>query len=124
MMKIVSQRDLIRDVAARWEQAYRAAISGRQPNAATIREKTKQQIYDELRALDGEIATAEDVAAIIGNDSWCALTCSECDAVVKAIVRVEDEPSWDRAPTDLCFECVHKAQSLVDGFAREELLHV
>jgi len=102
-VKLITERTQVRDVAARWRAQY--------PGSRT---DDKDAIAEKLDALDVDTATAEDVAAIIGNDSWCGpSTCNECGAVVTVAVMVGEEPYYESATATLCFACVEKALSLM-----------
>lgn len=98
-MELITERTQVRNVAKLWRRQY--------PNS-------KQDIAEKLDALDVETATAEDVAAIIGNDSWCKPSkCNECGETVPVAVMVGEEPDYESATATLCFSCVEKALSLM-----------
>jgi len=102
-VKLITERTQLCDVATRWREQY--------PGNRT---DDKGEIAKKLDALDGETATAEDVAAIIGNNSWCAPSkCNECGAVVAVAVQVGEEPDYESRTATLCFVCVEKALSLM-----------
>jgi hypothetical protein len=115
-MKITTQRDLIRVVAARWRKAYEPfkhdgpMFSCRV--GAVSPPLSKQQIADALDALDGETATPADVAAIIGNASWTRLTCNECGKDVDAILTVGQGPGYESRTASLCMPCVKRAAAM------------
>ena len=103
-MKLLTERTLIREVAQRWAEQY----SG----AHWRKDKEKQDIGRRLAALDPERATASDVAAIIGNDSWTRIDhCDECGAEnIPAVVRLADDDA--SSATDICLPCLRKAVRL------------
>lgn len=111
-MKLTTQRDLIRIVAKRWRDTY-SPFKGELPIFSVrngfIAQKSKEQIANELDALDRETATPADVEAIIGNGSWTRLTCDECKNDVDTILTVGQNPDYDDRSTDLCLYCVNKA---------------
>lgn len=115
-MKLTTQRDLIRSVAARWRQQYepftnddKPLFSVRNGYREPIREKP---IAEKLDALDKETATAADVAAIIGNESWTRLTCDECGKDTDAVLTVGQEPDYESHTASLCRSCVERAYSI------------
>lgn len=110
-MKIRTQRQLIQAVAKRWRQQYQPF----KPDAILHGGKTKQEIADALDKLDGDTATAEDVNAIIGNDSWTDLKCDECKEYVTATIEVGDEPDYESHTAELCLNCAEKAAALIRG---------
>lgn len=104
-MKLITQRDLIRDVANRWEKQY--PEKGDLPRLAILRR---------LRALDVETASAQQVADIIGNDSWTSQSCSECgEDHADAVVQVGQELNYESRTAWLCLPCVRKAAALAGG---------
>lgn len=106
-MKLITERTQVRDVAARWASSYPT-------NGPYGRDPDKQAITKALAALDAETATAADVAAIIGNDTWCGpSTCNECGAVVEVAVQVGEEPDYESSTATLCFACVDQALALM-----------
>lgn len=70
-------------------------------------------IYEQLCQLNLEIATREDIAKIIGNDSWIRLWCDGCRKYAKAVVVVGAEPYYESPTADLCIDCVTKAYKLL-----------
>ena len=68
---------------------------------------------EELEALDKDKATAQDVAAIIGNESWTSLKCDECGNETETVVQVGQEPEYDSHTACLCVPCVKTAAGLV-----------
>lgn len=69
----------------------------------------KPEIRERLEALDVETATAEDVAAIIGNNSWTRGSCDVCGCEQSAWVRLGDEPDYDSTTLDICGMCLAAA---------------
>ncbi len=74
-MNLCTERDLIRVVAERWKHQYHG---GRSAWGTIYGDRNCETIYNELRALNPETATAADVSKIIGNQSWSAYYCSSC----------------------------------------------
>ncbi len=115
-MKITTQRDLIRKVAKRWREQYEPFTND--PPIFSWRTGTysppisKRQIAEKLDAIDTETATAADVEAIIGNDSWTDLKCDECGKYVDSVLTVGDEPDFESRTASLCRDCVKLAVSM------------
>lgn len=116
-MKLITQRDQIRTVAARWKEQYCRRAFSPAANAVidfwsrTYLHHSTEEIYNKLVALDGETATPADIAAIIGNDTWVRIShqCSECCACPSdAILHVGEEPDFDSATVYLCRDCAAK----------------
>jgi hypothetical protein len=113
-MKLLNERVLIREVARRWKVQY-AGYRGRNPKDTA----EKEAIGRKLAKLDGEMATAADVEAIIGNDSWTKIDhCDECGAEnIPAAIRLADD---SESSADICLPCLQKAMQLAKGAAGEE----
>jgi hypothetical protein len=106
MMKLVTTAERIKTVAARWKDAYPGSRWG----------ADKLAISAALDALDPLTATAEDVAAIIGNTSWTDLNdCDDCGAKGAAVIQVGEEPHYESYTAYLCPACVRKAYKLCKG---------
>lgn len=105
-MKLLTERVLIREVAQRWAEQY-ADYRGR--NRGDL-----QAIARKLAELDGETASAADVAAIIGNESWTRIDhCDECgETNPPAAVRLAEDTE---SSVDICLPCLRKAVRLARG---------
>jgi hypothetical protein len=68
-----------------------------------------------LRALDVETATAADVNAIIGNNTWASLTCDGCGEDKYRILRLGDEPDYEARWQDLCLDCLEDAKNQLEA---------
>lgn len=107
-MKLINARTLIQGVASAWRSQYPDARLG----------KDKQEIGLRLAALDGNTATAEQVNAIIGNDSWTTPpTCGECGKRGGVVVQLGEEPDYDSATAHICPGCLQQAVVLLEGGA-------
>ena len=104
-MKLIDERSLIRDVAARWRENYG---------------KSQRAIYERLRALDPETATAADVRAIIGNGTWTSRACSECKKDSPAVMQLGDEPDYESSTAWLCLDCADRAYSALVAYDAEK----
>jgi hypothetical protein len=110
-MKFLNERVLIREVAQRWAEQY----SG----AHWRKDKETQDIVRKLKALDPETATAADVAAIIGNDSWTRIDhCDECrvENLPEAVMLADDSSS----SATVCLPCLRKAVKLARSEREEQ----
>lgn len=110
-VKLINERSHIRDVANAWAKQY--------PEALAVDSKTpdRRRVLVALLNLDTETATAQDVSAIIGNDSWTPtiFDCHECGAEVPAVVELgepQDHESWT---AQVCPACLRKALDLAEG---------
>lgn len=101
-MKLMTTRSMIQGVAQAWRFQYERFKCG----------ADKMEIADKLDALDKDTATSEDVARIIGNDSWTKLRCDECARYVEAVVQVGEEPEIESHTACLCRECFDNANAL------------
>lgn len=104
-MKLITQRELIRGVAAKWREQY--APNGKWLSVGAAFDK--REVYERLRELDGETVAAEQVDGIIGNGSWTSLRCDDCDVSVGAVVEVGQPPDYESATARLCEACARKA---------------
>lgn len=100
-LKLVTKRDVIKKVAARWHEAY-FDEKGR----GDYYGEDKPEIYAELLGLHLDTCTEDEVTAIIGNDSWTELRCDVCNERQEqvSVVGCED--------TRICAGCTLKAVKL------------
>lgn len=109
-MKVITHRTQIREVAEKWKAQY-----FRRDKWQPMSSGGTKGIYDALRALNTETATAADVAAIIGNCSWVKdLECSECRKTFPVIVEVGDEPDYESCTAWMCVGCLREAVRLAE----------
>lgn len=108
MMELVTTRSQIRSVAERWKQQYPT-------DQATMHFKSTDAIHARLLALDTETATAEDVSAVIGNDSWTRIRCDQCRKDVDAAVVCGEAPNYESNTANLCVPCLESALALAKG---------
>ena len=105
-MKLITERDLIRKIAASWFNQYQAWFKDYPDKKIT---------YGKLLALDKENASPADIESIIGNDAWTAQYCNECKELSTIIVEVGEEPGYDSSTAKICPDCLQKALALVQG---------
>lgn len=105
-MKLITTRSRIRDVAVRWRAQYPLGCGNTNSGDPEI-------VYQKLLALDLENATAGEVNAIIGNESWTHVGfCRECKRDAPTLVQCGDENDWDSRTTEICFQCARKVVAL------------
>jgi hypothetical protein len=109
--RLITRRDKIRGVAARWRKQYRSGTT-------LSRGESADAIYTRLSQLDPESAVRGDVDAIIGNTNWTAIQCDGCGRDVEAAVEVGAEPDYDSPTAVLCADCIAAALHLVAGGVR------
>lgn len=90
----ITVRDLIRTLAGRFEHRYGSDV-------CCIDDKVRQ-----LRALNPDTATAQDVAAIMGNAVWVELECHACGAKPLSVAA---RTAVDGKTIDFCGECLTAA---------------
>lgn len=116
-MEITTQRDLIRGLSKRWRDQYEPFKDDRPPFSVRNGHQkllNKKDIADKLDDLDVESATPEDVAAIIGNESWTRLTCDECGKDVDAVLTLGrgKGKGGESRTASICQACTQKAASI------------
>ena len=104
-MKLMNERNQVRGVAKAWRAKY---------GASTLAHHVK--IGKKLDRLNDEVASAADVASIIGNDSWAYQhRCSECGTGTWDAVQVGEEPDYESETAYVCVDCLRKALALIGG---------
>ena len=100
-MKLLTERMLIENVAARWRSQY-----------GDVAHPWNQNVHDGLLKLDAKTATAADVHAIIGNYSWTRIKCDACKLEVlrAAVIESGDDETPD---THICLTCCLDAAKLL-----------
>jgi hypothetical protein len=105
MMKLITERSLIRGVAKRWREQYPAG-----------RDEKRDEIFIRLSALNKEAATAAEVSQIVGNASWTEVpTCDECGERSHVLVEIGQEPDYESSTATICVTCLHQAVLLAKG---------
>lgn len=103
-MKLILLRDVIRGVPDRWDHQY----------ARWDDDSDKKKIGRNLRALDLETATRDDIAKVIGNSSWTTIKCDDCGTPdLDVAVEVGQEPDYESSTATLCKRCLGKAYRMV-----------
>ena len=108
-MKMLSERGQVRSVAKRWRDRYP------DPEFRLRDGRIAGDIADRVDAIDPETATAEDVAAAMGNRSWvCQRTCDECGEDSWSCVELGEEPDYESCTATICEGCLRKALALIE----------
>lgn len=108
-MKLVTKQDRIDGVADAWKDQYFQYLRQKIPGW-----QTKKAILDALRALP-TTATEDNIADIIGNRSWTAIRCDECDKDVSSAVEMGDPMEYHEGNNArLCRDCLERALGLFE----------
>ena len=99
-MTVTTKRDLIAQVAAQWHAQYY-----RNGEWKPVLDDASERIYEQLRHLP-ESAREADVTAIISNDAWTTIRCTECDRNVGVAVVFA---GGDKTTLTLCAQCLRTA---------------
>jgi hypothetical protein len=109
-MKLITQRNLIKEVAQRWKQHY--YCNNKNEWAQYSGMNNTKNVYDSLVKLDFNTCSVNEVNKIVGNNMWTEITCDECEKKVSAVVQVGEEENHDTRTANLCFKCLDKAAKL------------
>lgn len=88
-MKLITQQQKNASVAERWKAQHFKYHLGGYDLVTSVNGKTKQQIYDELIALENP--SKEEIDTIIGNSSWTDIIDYESGEKVDAAVVFEGD---------------------------------
>lgn len=97
-MIVTTKRDLIMSVAERWRRQYPAPLAA----------SDKEEIYERLTKLNLLTCSAEEVAAVIGNESWTRMKCDECGIETDWLICVGAAPDLESSTAHLCRSCAGK----------------
>lgn len=91
--------DLCHEIAENWYANYRSYINNRAIFGTNF---DYYGIWEKLKALQGQ-GTPEQIAEIIGNDSWTTMGCSLChkQKLTEWLVGIVHDYA-----TVICFDCV------------------
>jgi len=104
-MELINERMQVKRALKNWPDRY-LAISKQE--LAIKKEK--------LSELDPETATAEDIAAIVGNTHLVHKSeCCECGEDSWNIVKLGQDIEYDDPVAWICRDCLVKAIKLIDG---------
>ena len=102
-MELITERSRIKGVADAWDAQYGP---GFRPTASG----SSKTMSEKLHALNGSKVSAATVNKIIGNDSWTALVCMECNVKVKKVVALYG-PHGDQV-YQICEPCATKVKTM------------
>ncbi len=117
-MRIITERTQIREVSKRWDRQY--------PQESAAHDK--RVIGDRLRRLDLETATADEVAAIVGNRTWAERQACDCEPCMTSdgygneeqkrhavVVQVGEASGYDSRTAQMCLSCARAALALIEA---------
>lgn len=104
-MRLITKEMIVKGVAERWKTAY---FSPKTNNWGTTISGDMEIVYKKLLKATSE----KEVNDIIGNKFWTELHCDDCKKEVDAVVQLGDEPDYESATANICFECLEKAVGL------------
>lgn len=107
-MRLIKRDDLAKGVKARWYETYWC----KRTNTWKY-DDGKRVIYENLKAL-GSNPSADFVDEVIGNTSWTACRCDECEGQFDAVIEVGQEPDYESSTAKLCEGCVQYALGVFD----------
>ena len=105
-MKVTTKKEVMANVAARWDRQYPPGVMKSLPPIFGV--LGVSSVSEALHALPPNASEA-DVAAAIGNGRWTKLQCDECRADVDVVVSVGAEPDYESATARICLPCAEKA---------------
>jgi hypothetical protein len=74
-----------------------------------------KSVLERLRQLDLSRATEADVEAIVGNRSWTALQCAECNRECDTAIEFGGDPAAGTPPVWICPACLSRAYVEITG---------
>jgi hypothetical protein len=89
-------------VKEEWKKQYGIGQSDRSLDHRHI------EIYNKLCALPDHPGP-DEIAAIIGNDSWTDCQCDECGKDYGVVIQLGQEPDYESATAKICPTCLNKA---------------
>lgn len=101
-MKIITQRDMIKEAPERWKAQYSNKTYWLRKEVNGV--YTREDRYNQAMSLDLETCSVEAINDIF-NNSWTTLSCNECESYVSDIIQVGQEPDYDSCTADICFPC-------------------
>ncbi len=115
-IELITERDQIMSVAARWKKHFytRHHGSGTYLWGHVFGNKSSEEIYNRLVALDKTTATAEDVDAIIGTTGEVSFFCHICETVKTTYIQFADSED-DHDSIEICCDCIQKAAKIAKG---------
>lgn len=103
-MKLITKRDLIKQAIKDFTDVW--------GDKSYTFDKRGIMVGAELKKLDAETVTVEEVEALIGSNGWTRRSCDECERDVDVVVEVGDHPKYDNSVARMCIDCLNKATNL------------
>lgn len=97
-MQLLTKQELLDGVVDEWKCQYDFGLDG--------------GVYKRLKAL--RHPSAEQINAIIGNDSWTRMECSECEQKIEAGVLLKSQ-SVEGMDALVCMDCLKQALALMEA---------
>ena len=104
-MRLITKEMRVKGVAERWKRNYLRDGKWYETYSGDT-----EIVYKKLLKATSE----KEVNDIIGNKSWTELHCDDCKKEVDAVVQLGDEPDYESATANICFDCLEKAIGLKD----------
>ncbi len=110
--RVVTQRDTIMSIIDRYEYQY-----GEEPTLIFADGSAAKDVLEKLRGLNLKTVSFDEITAIVGNDSWTALTCDNCKTRgVSAVIDVGDYPAdYETHSARLCKRCVRASLEAMEA---------
>ena len=110
-MEIISKRDRIRSVKIQYDRQY-----GGKPDGWLLSDGTSpKEKSAALALLNLEVCAEEAVNEIIGNDSWTALKCDECEDDCDFLISLGESPGQGERWANVCHACLMNALEMMDN---------
>ncbi len=106
MSNITTIREIIKSVPDKWKRRYYDATYTQEDQWRVGLNRPTKETYDKLIKLDLETASKEDIAQIIGNDSWTRLNCDQCNREVDKVIRLGEVEDYESATAYICPDCL------------------
>jgi len=100
LVHLASERAQVAKVAERWKAQY--CSQGQWARCST---GSSGEVHQRLSALSAD-ATAQDVAEIIGNDSWIGEHCDGCRGHAVDSWQIGEAPDYESHRVVLCSACM------------------
>lgn len=112
-MRLITERDVIREIAERWKRQYFKQGSWFQWGVPGMEFAPTETTYNNLIALDGETATIDDVKVALGGNAkiagWHSLSCDSCARSANAVVELGEDRDYESDTARICFDCAKAA---------------
>ena len=109
-MRIITRRDLIKNIAKQWKQAFYHNDGDKWRYASTVQ---AELVYDKLQELDLKACSREEVDGVTGKEYWTEIICDECKKDVDVVIQVGENEDHDSRTANVCPECFGRAMSMM-----------